>query len=64
MHDKLPPGITLIQAEDFKTWLMDIQVIDTNPLYQDETYRLKFSFSSQYPIEVGTPTLPTAWSYC
>lgn len=52
MHEKLPPGITLIQADDFQTWLMDIQVIDSNPIYQGETYRLKFSFSPQYPIEV------------
>jgi ubiquitin-conjugating enzyme E2 W len=55
MHEKLPPGITLIQADDFQTWLMDIQVIDSNPLYQGETYRLKFSFTPQYPIEVDTP---------
>jgi ubiquitin-conjugating enzyme E2 W len=55
MHEKLPPGITLIQADDFQTWLMDIQVIDSNPLYQGETYRLKFSFTPQYPIEVHIP---------
>jgi ubiquitin-conjugating enzyme E2 W len=52
MHEKLPPGITLIKADDFQTWLMDIQVIDSNPIYQGETYRLKFTFSQQYPIEV------------
>jgi ubiquitin-conjugating enzyme E2 W len=57
MHEKLPPGITLIQADDFQTWLMDIQVMDDNPLYQGETYRLKFSFTSQYPIEVCLPFL-------
>ncbi|OAL07460.1 UBC-like protein [Phaeosphaeriaceae sp. SRC1lsM3a] len=51
MHDKLPPGITLIKADDFKTWLMDIRVIDTNPIYDGEIYRLKFAFSPQYPIE-------------
>lgn len=55
MHEKLPPGITLIQADDFQTWLMDIQVMDDNPLYQGETYRLKFSFTPQYPIEVCLP---------
>ena len=57
MHEKLPPGITLIKADDFQTWLMDIQVMDSNPIYQGETYRLKFSFSPQYPIEVRPPTL-------
>ncbi|KAF2707553.1 UBC-like protein [Pleomassaria siparia CBS 279.74] len=51
LHDKLPPGISLICADDLKEWLMDIRVIDTNPLYQDEVYRLKFVFSQSYPIE-------------
>ena len=60
MHEKLPPGITLVKADDFQTWLMDIQVIDSNPIYQGETYRLKFIFSPQYPIEVGTTFLITS----
>ncbi|OAL55742.1 ubiquitin conjugating enzyme [Pyrenochaeta sp. DS3sAY3a] len=51
MHNVLPPGIKLIKAENFDVWLMDIQVIDANPLYQGETYRLKFTFSQNYPIE-------------
>lgn len=29
---------------------MDIQVLDENPLYQNQIYRLKFTFSSKYPI--------------
>jgi hypothetical protein len=29
---------------------MDIQVLDNNPLYANQTYRLKFKFSPQYPI--------------
>lgn len=52
MHQQLPPGITLVKADEFSTWLMDIQVVDSNPLYAGETYRLKFVFSSSYPIEV------------
>ena len=52
MHVTLPPGITLIQAENFETWLMDIRVMDSNPIYNGETYRLKFNFSRDYPIEV------------
>jgi hypothetical protein len=63
MHDKLPPGITLIQAEDFKTWLVDVQVVDSNPLYLGETYRLKFAFSPQYPIEVFTFPAPNTQLY-
>lgn len=47
----LPPGITLVSAPDLKEWKMDITVPD-NPLYQpDENYRLRFVFSSSYPIE-------------
>lgn len=34
---------------------MDIQVLDANPLYAGETYRLKFTFSQNYPIEVRFP---------
>lgn len=30
---------------------MDIRVLDDNPLYKGETYRLKFKFSNNYPIE-------------
>jgi ubiquitin-conjugating enzyme E2 W len=52
MQDKLPPGITLVQADNFETWLVDVVVLDKNPIYEGETYRLKFSFSSNYPIEV------------
>ncbi|EOD50526.1 putative ubiquitin-conjugating enzyme protein [Neofusicoccum parvum UCRNP2] len=52
IHDGLPPGITLIDAENFDTWLMDIRVMDeNNPLYRGQTYRLKFKFPNNYPIE-------------
>ncbi|KAF2013498.1 UBC-like protein [Aaosphaeria arxii CBS 175.79] len=66
LNEKLPPGITLVKADDLKEWLMDIQVMDDNPIYKDETYRLKFTFSGNYPIEapevvftpVQTPSRP------
>jgi len=51
IHGKLPPGITLVSAEGFEEWCMDIQVLDQNPLYMNQTYRLKFKFSKSYPIE-------------
>ncbi|KAK3208797.1 hypothetical protein GRF29_77g2085425, partial [Pseudopithomyces chartarum] len=69
LQDKLPPGITLIRADDFREWLMDIRVMDdsgyhwvfcatstvsyrtSDPLYNDQTYRLKFTFTQSYPIE-------------
>jgi len=34
---------------------MDIKVLDDNPLYKDQTYRLKFTFSAKYPIGKGSP---------
>ena len=30
---------------------MDIRVLDANPIYQDQTFRLRFRFSGNYPIE-------------
>jgi len=51
LQNDLPPGIALVRAEDFKEWLMDIRVMDNNPIYLNETYRLKFTFSNNYPIE-------------
>jgi ubiquitin-conjugating enzyme E2 W len=53
MTNELPPGITIVSADNFSQWLMDMRV-ESNPLYADETYRLKFVFSPQYPIEVRT----------
>ncbi|OJJ76249.1 hypothetical protein ASPBRDRAFT_38666 [Aspergillus brasiliensis CBS 101740] len=51
MKDHLPPGITIVKSENLEEWQMDIKVLDSNPLYQNETYRLKFTFSNKYPIE-------------
>ncbi|KAF1997626.1 UBC-like protein [Amniculicola lignicola CBS 123094] len=51
LQQNLPPGITLVEAENFSEWTMDIRVVDENPLYAGEIYRLKFSFSTSYPIE-------------
>ncbi|KAI9812411.1 MAG: hypothetical protein M1827_004642 [Pycnora praestabilis] len=39
-----------------KEWLMDIRVLDDNPLYRNEIYRLKFKFSNTYPIEAPEVT--------
>ncbi|CZR50627.1 related to ubiquitin-conjugating enzyme E2 [Phialocephala subalpina] len=51
LHGSLPPGIELVSAEGFEEWLLDIKVLDANPLYLNQTYRLKFKFSPSYPIE-------------
>lgn len=50
IQEHLPPGVSLASAENFELWYMDIKVLDDNPLYRDQTYRLKFLFSSSYPI--------------
>ncbi|PSR92390.1 ubiquitin-conjugating enzyme [Coniella lustricola] len=47
----LPAGITLVSADNYEDWVLDIQVLDSNPLYLDKTFRLNFKFGDQYPIE-------------
>jgi ubiquitin-conjugating enzyme E2 W len=51
LHEHLPPGIEIASAEDLREWQMDIRVLDDNPIYKGETYRLNFKFSNNYPIE-------------
>ncbi|PYH76243.1 putative ubiquitin conjugating enzyme [Aspergillus uvarum CBS 121591] len=71
IKEHLPPGISIVKSDNLEEWLMDIKVLDENPLYLNETYRLKFTFSKKYPIEppevqfVTTPTLtsPTPASF-
>lgn len=58
INSSLPPGITLVSADNFEEWLLDIQVLDRNPLYLDQTYRLKFRFGSSYPIGTFAPSPP------
>lgn len=53
--NSLPPGIELVSADGFEEWLLDIRVLDNNPLYLDKTYRLRFRFGQSYPI--GTSVL-------
>ncbi|KAL2398664.1 hypothetical protein ABEF93_003333 [Exophiala dermatitidis] len=48
---KLPPGIELVKADDFQEWQVDIRVLDDNPLYLNQVFRLSFIFSDNYPIE-------------
>ncbi|KAH8602548.1 ubiquitin-conjugating enzyme [Bisporella sp. PMI_857] len=54
IHGTLPDGITLVHADldnlD-KPWMIDIQVLDPNPLYMNQTFRLQFVFSHRYPLE-------------
>lgn len=55
LHKDLPPGIALVQADGFDEWFMDISVPDANPLYVNQTFRLKFKFSEEYPISKPPP---------
>ncbi|KAK5131429.1 hypothetical protein LTR08_000965 [Meristemomyces frigidus] len=51
LHGTLPPGISLVSAENLREWQMDMSIPD-NPIYPPtETYRLRFIFSPSYPIE-------------
>ncbi|KAJ6262723.1 Ubiquitin-conjugating enzyme [Drechslerella dactyloides] len=56
IHKPLPPGISIASTPDFTNWKMDIQVLDNNPLYADQIYRLNFKFSQSYPIEAPEVT--------
>ncbi|KAL1952579.1 hypothetical protein VTO42DRAFT_4716 [Malbranchea cinnamomea] len=51
MQSSIAPGISLVKADNLEEWQMDIRVLDANPLYADQTFRLKFTFSRNYPIE-------------
>lgn len=50
IKNSLPPGISLVEAENLEEWLLDIEVLDQNPLYLNQMFRLKFRFGDKYPI--------------
>lgn len=50
MQDHLPPGISIVKSDNLEEWQMDIKVLDDNPIYKDQIYRLKFTFNNKYPI--------------
>jgi ubiquitin-protein ligase len=63
--ERLPPGIELVKADDFQEWQVDIRVLDDNPLYRDQTYRLVFKFTENYPIRTsGLPLFAVSSSLC
>ena len=55
MHKELPPGISIVKADDFRQWHLDIEVLDANPLYMNQTFRLAFIFPENYPISTTHP---------
>ena len=69
LHRSVPPGVSIASTPDFTNWKMDIQVLDENPLYKGQTYRLNFKFSNAYPIgssaanPMGLPASPTTYLY-
>lgn len=50
MNGTLPPGITLVNAPNLEEWIVDLQVVDPNPIYVGKIFRLRFRFSDKYPI--------------
>lgn len=56
IKQELPAGISLVSAETFDEWFLDVQVLDNNPLYLDKTFRLLFKFGDQYPIGMMSPS--------
>ena len=42
-----------MNADNLSHWLMDIEVLDQNPIYHGKVFRLNFRFSPNYPIEVS-----------
>lgn len=50
LKEGLPAGISLVSAESFDEWYVDIKVLDDNQLYLDKIFRLLFRFGDQYPI--------------
>lgn len=53
-----------MEGNDLKEWLFDIRVLDSNPIYDGNIFRLKFVFSDTYPIgrqrppSAGSPRVP------
>lgn len=39
-----------MDGNNLTEWLFDIKVLDANPLYDGQTYRLKIHFTETYPI--------------
>ncbi|KAK7989854.1 hypothetical protein PG989_010169 [Apiospora arundinis] len=54
----LPPGITLVKADDLQEWLLDIQVLDQNPIYAGETYRLNIQSNPPEVVFVKQESRP------
>jgi len=49
LNTDCPVGIKLVEANDFSTWLLSLEVLGDS-LYEGESFLLKFRFDSQYPI--------------
>ena len=40
-----------MSASDLNQWDLDVQVLDDNPIYNNQTFRIRLHFSDRYPIE-------------
>ncbi|KAK9470286.1 ubiquitin-conjugating enzyme/RWD-like protein [Dipodascopsis tothii] len=51
LEKSMPAGITILEADNFEQWLLEVRVLDENPLYVGKTFLLRFKFLPSYPIE-------------
>ncbi|CAJ2500941.1 Uu.00g037940.m01.CDS01 [Anthostomella pinea] len=59
INSGLPPGISLVSADNLEEWFLDIEVLDQNPIYTGQQYRLKFKFGDSYPIGKSAHSMPS-----
>ncbi|PSR72674.1 hypothetical protein PHLCEN_2v11463, partial [Hermanssonia centrifuga] len=50
-----PVGIELLNAEDFETWILSIEILG-DTIYSGELFALQFRFDAQYPISSPSVT--------
>jgi len=50
LREECPAGITLLSAEDLKSWTLSLELLGES-LFKDEVFALRFTFGSRYPIE-------------
>jgi len=50
-----PEGCSLVQFEPLNTWIIEMKGPETSactpPLYKDQTFKLRISFTDRYPLE-------------
>ncbi|KAL9934728.1 hypothetical protein V8E36_006503 [Tilletia maclaganii] len=57
----LPPGVTLVRADNLEEWYFDLTV--PNPLYADKTFRVRLRFVGTYPLEAPETVFVTTGGF-